>query len=384
MTTQNNEIFLKAESFLKVCYQELEMTEKLQDRLEEVKNEIQQSGTYFHTNDELTHGARMAWRNSNRCVGRLYWKTLKVIDARHLTDEDDIFKAMEHHIDYAFNNGRIRSTITVFRQKMPNEKEGPRILNQQLIHFAGHLQEDGSVIGDPAEVEYTKWCKQQGHVFENTPFDVLPHGIQWPGKEQKIKTFTLPKDVIIPITHPDYDWFNELGLFWYAVPIISEMMLEIGGIFYTAAPFNGWYMGTEIGSRNFGDAHRYNMLPVIANKIGLDTKNDNSLWKDRAILELNRAVLHSFEKAGVPISSHHESSEQFIQFEESEHRRGREVTADWIWIAPPMSTSSLKVFHKYYDNTIITPNYFYQDAVIGKPKQVLSYDCPFHKKSLID
>jgi nitric-oxide synthase len=101
MTTQNNEIFLKAESFLKVCYQELEMTEKLQDRLEEVKSEIQQSGTYFHTNEELTHGARMAWRNSNRCVGRLYWKTLKVIDARHLTDEDDIFKAMEHHIEYA-------------------------------------------------------------------------------------------------------------------------------------------------------------------------------------------------------------------------------------------------------------------------------------------
>jgi len=31
MTTQNNEVFLKAESFLKVCYQELEMTEKLQD-----------------------------------------------------------------------------------------------------------------------------------------------------------------------------------------------------------------------------------------------------------------------------------------------------------------------------------------------------------------
>ena len=34
---------------------------------------------------------------------------------------------------------------------------------------------------------------------------------------------------------------------WYGVPMISDMRLEIGGISYTAAPFNGWYMGTEIG-----------------------------------------------------------------------------------------------------------------------------------------
>jgi hypothetical protein len=178
------------------------------------------------------------------------------------------------------------------------------------------LQEDGSVIGDPVEIDFTEWCKQSGHVFENTSFEVLPHAIQWPGRDPRVKKITLPEGIIIPISHPEYEWFQDLGLFWYTVPIISEMMLEIGGICYTAAPFNVWYMVTEIGSRNFGDAHRYNMLPVIASKIGLDTKKQNTLWKDRAILELNRAVLHSYEKAGASISSHHESSEQFIQFEE--------------------------------------------------------------------
>jgi len=187
MTSVNNDVFSKAEAFLRVCYQELVMTEKLQTRIEEVKNEIQSTGTYYHTIDELTHGARMAWRNSNRCIGRLYWKTLKVIDARHFSDEDDIFNALEHHIKYAYNNGEIRSTITVFRQRLPNEKDGPRILNQQLIHFAGHLQEDGSVIGDPVETDFTQWCKQNGHVFENTSFEVLPHAIQWPGREQRTK-----------------------------------------------------------------------------------------------------------------------------------------------------------------------------------------------------
>ena len=272
MASVNNDVFSKAESFLKVCYEEMEMTENLQARLEVVKNEIHLNSNYYHTIDELTHGARMAWRNSNRCVGRLFWKTLKVIDARHLSDEDEIFKALDYHIKYAFNDGKIRSTITVFRQRMPDEKEGPRILNQQLIHFAGHLQEDGSVIGDPVETDFTQWCKGNGHVFKNTSFDVLPHAIQWPGKEQRIKMVTLPEGVIIPIAHPEYEWFEDLGLIWYAVPIISEMMLEIGGICYTAAPFNGWYMVTEIGSRNFGDATRYNMLPIIANKIGLDTQ----------------------------------------------------------------------------------------------------------------
>jgi nitric-oxide synthase len=83
MNTKPTALFLKAETFLNACYHELEITDKLPSRLEEVKKEIAASGTYLQTVQELTHGARMAWRNSNRCIGRLYWKTLKVIDSRH-------------------------------------------------------------------------------------------------------------------------------------------------------------------------------------------------------------------------------------------------------------------------------------------------------------
>ena len=39
------------------------------------------------------------------------------------------------------------------------------------------------------------------------------------------------------------------------------MMLDLGGIEFTAIPFNGWYMGTEIG-RDLADINRYNKLPV--------------------------------------------------------------------------------------------------------------------------
>ncbi|TRZ05229.1 hypothetical protein HGM15179_021878, partial [Zosterops borbonicus] len=56
-------------------------------------------------------------------------------------------------------------------------------------------------------------------------------------------------------------WFSELGLRWHALPAVSNLLLEIGGLEFPAAPFNGWYMGTEIGSRNLCDPHRYHVLP---------------------------------------------------------------------------------------------------------------------------
>ncbi len=58
-----------------------------------------------------------------------------------------------------------------------------------------------------------------------------------------------------------YDWFEALGLRWYALPAVSNVGLDVGGIEFPAIPFSGWYMGTEIG-RDLGDANRYNMLKV--------------------------------------------------------------------------------------------------------------------------
>lgn len=117
-------------------------------------------------------------------------------------------------------------------------------------------------------------------------------------KDHPPKLFDIPEQYIleVPIRHPEYDWFEDLEMKWYAVPMISNMKLEIGGITYAAAPFNGWYMGTEIGARNLADDYRYNMLPSVARGMGLDTKSNASLWKDRALLELNTAVLFSFKK----------------------------------------------------------------------------------------
>lgn len=62
-----------------------------------------------------------------------------------------------------------------------------------------------------------------------------------------------------------FDWFEKLNLRWYALPAVSGMMFDCGGIQFPAAPFNGWYMSTEIGCRDLCDTTRYNMLEVHSN-----------------------------------------------------------------------------------------------------------------------
>jgi nitric-oxide synthase len=113
----------------------------------------------------------------------------------------------------------------------------------------------------------------------------------------------------VNLTHPDYPWFQELKLQWYAVPVISDMRLEIGGISFPCAPFNGWYMLTEVAARNLGDEQRYNVLPLLAKKLNLDTRQLKTLWKDKAMLVLQEAVLHSFQAQSVTLVDHHTASE---------------------------------------------------------------------------
>lgn len=165
----------------------------------------------------------------------------------------------------------------------------------------------------------------------------------------------------VDLEHPEFPGFADMNLKWYAVPAVSDMMLEIGGIEYTAAPFNGWYMGTEIGARNLADKDRYNMLEKVGSILGLDTKRNSYLWKDRSLVELNRAVLYSYQKAGVSIVDHHTAAEQFKKFELREEKSGRDVTGRWSWLIPPVSPATTHIFHKRFEDKINTPNFFYQD-----------------------
>jgi nitric-oxide synthase, bacterial len=218
------------------------------------------------------------------------------------------------------------------------------------------------VVGDPRYVQFTETLQQHGWRGKPAnPFDVLPLALEAP--DGTVSLHELPEDAVweVPIEHPELRWFAELGLRWHAIPAIANMRLTIGGVDYPLAPFNGWYMGTEIGARNLADRDRYNLLPLVAARMGLDTSTERSLWKDRALVELNRAVLWSFDQAGARISDHHTESERFLAHMVSEERSGRPTPADWSWIVPPISGSTTGVFHRYYAEADQRPG-FYLDA----------------------
>ncbi|WP_228548366.1 nitric oxide synthase oxygenase [Sporosarcina obsidiansis] len=355
-----SELFQEAARFIHSCYEELKLSQEEQmTRLEEIQEEINQSGTYTHKGFEVKHGAKMAWRNSNRCIGRLLWETLEVFDERHVQTADEAFDKLTHHIQFATNNGDIRSTITVFAPRK-NGVDPLRIWNHQLIRYAGY-KEETTVVGDSASLELTKMCEGLGWQGEKTAFDILPLVIQEHGFPPKL--FTIPKEIVkeVPIIHPELRGIAELEMKWYAVPIISNMCLTIGGIEYPMAPFNGWYMGTEIGARNLADSDRYNLLPSVAKLMGLNTKSNRSLWIDKALVELNIAVLHSYKEAKVTLVDHHTAAKQFKAFEKKERDCGRPVTGNWTWLIPPLSPAATHIYHKPYKNDIVTPNFFYQN-----------------------
>jgi nitric-oxide synthase len=332
-------------------------------RLSIIEDDLAATGTYRQTFDELQYSSRVAWRNSARCIGRLLWRSLKVVDARAAATPAEVFNACVNHLRNSTSGGRIIPMITVFAPA-DERGDGPRIWNDQLIRYAGYGRPDGSVLGDPEQVAFTNQAIRLGWVPPSSPspFDLLPLIVQMPG--QLPEWFELPRDAVleVPMRHPQLAWFEELGLKWHALPAVSRMALVTGGLKYTAAPFSGFYMGTEIASRNFGDEGRYNLLPVIADRLGIDRQSSWSLWKDRALVELNAAVLFSFSQAGVTIINHHSASEQFMNHLDIEEAASRAVPGDWSWLVPPMSSSACPVFHRSYEPSEPLPNYVHQEC----------------------
>ncbi len=352
--------FAEAEEFLRTCYDELPRLGPVEPRLAVVREQIAALGTYTHTHAELVHGARMAWRNASRCIGRVYWRSLTVLDRRTHRDPDRIFNDLVSHLHTATgegaSRGRLRAVISIFGQAVPG-RPVTRLWNDQLIRYAGHRVGD-EIVGDPQYEQFTAAATRLGWTGKGSAFDLLPLVLQVGDGDPRL--YELPESAVleVPLAHPEFGWFAELGLRWHAVPAIANMRLSIGGVDYPLAPFSGWYMGTEIGARNLADAQRYHQIPVIAARMGLDTGSESTLWRDRALVELNRAVLWSFERAGVRVTDHHSESRLFLTHMERERRAGRDTPADWTWIVPPLSGGLTPVFHRYYTETDQRPNFY--------------------------
>lgn len=342
--------YAAAREFLTQFHRETSPAKALSRRLRQVRRQIDTTGSYTHTTDELAFGARVAWRNAARCIGRLYWNSLRIRDRREVHAPADVAEECVGHLREATRGGRIRSTITIFAPDLP-DRAGPRIHNEQLVRYAAHRTADGGVRGDGRNTAITDRARALGWSRPEPPgrFDVLPLLISQGDAEPEL--FEVPPDAVLEVslTHPDHAWFADLRLRWHAVPAITDMPLTIGGVTYPTAPFNGWYLGTEVGARNLVDADRYDLLPVIADLLQLDTSSPRTLWRDRALVEMVRAVQHSFDEAGVTMADHHSESERFLTHVERERTAGRRCPADWSWIVPPVSGGLTPVYHRYYD-----------------------------------
>jgi nitric-oxide synthase len=368
----------EAEDFLRLCYAENPRLGPVEPRLAIVRAQVAATGSYVHTPEELGYGAKVAWRNAGRCIGRLYWRSLVVLDRRRARTADEIYSLLVRHLQVAGGAapmsrldaasgppvdrppGTIRPVISIFAPAVPGQPYA-RVWNDQLIRYAGYPGPEGGYVGDPRQAEFTAAMQGFGWRGKGEAFDILPLAIETPG--EGVRLFDLPERAVleVPLAHPEFGWFAELGLRWHAVPAISNMRLTIGGVHYPLAPFNGWYMGAEVGARNLADQQRYNMLPTVARLMQLDTSRESTLWRDRALVELNRAVLWSFERAGVKMTDHHTEAERFMVHLRNEERAGRRVPADWSWIVPPISGAATPVYHRYYDEADQRPAFYLDD-----------------------
>jgi nitric-oxide synthase, bacterial len=351
-------VLAEAETFLAEFYAACPAPGEVSARMAQVREAVLATGTYEHTPEELEYAARIAWRNAARCSGRDKWRTLRVRDCRTVSDPKQVADETVTHLRTATSHGRVRSWITVFAPDRPGNP-GPRIINGQAVRYAGYRRPDGAVTGDPVNVALTDLAVSLGWRGRGGRFDVLPL-IAMDGSGELCWSDVPPDAVLeVPISHPDFRWFSKLGLRWYAIPVITDMYLEAGGIRYPCAPFNGWYQAsTEVGVRNLGDETRYNVLPDVARGMKLDMSSPSTFWMDRAAVELAVAVHHSYRRAGVVVTDHQAETRRFAHWAAREGEAGRGVPADWAWIVPPVSGSTTPVFHQEYQAAVLKPGYF--------------------------
>jgi nitric-oxide synthase, bacterial len=289
-------------------------------RLAAVRAAVAETGTYRHTADELAYGARVALRDSGWSTSGVPWRQLKVRDLRGLRNAAAVATECVAHLRLAHAGGQIRPLVSVFAPDTP-AAPGPRVWNDQLVRYAGH-RDGAAVLGDRRYVEFTESVGRMGWQppAERGRFDLLPLVVEtW---HEGPMLFGVPADAAVEVAlhHPDLPWFAELGLRWPAVPVVANMVLTIGGVRYPAAPVNSWHVGTEIGTRAFADEAAYGVVRQVADRLGLDTSTERTLWRDRVTVELNRAVLHSFDSAGVTITDHYAEAQHRLAWLRSRQR----------------------------------------------------------------
>ncbi|MCA9698985.1 MAG: nitric oxide synthase oxygenase, partial [Myxococcales bacterium] len=364
----------EAERWIRQIAEELRWPdERVQERLATIRASIRLTGTYDHSSEELSYGAQVAWRNSAKCIGRISWNLLRVRDCRHVTSAAGMLHECEEHLRIATAQANMEAVMTVFAPRRPRERWGPRFWNQQLVRYAGYLESDGSVTGDPANLHLTERIMALGWTppEPRTPFDVLPVVLELPEQPPHLYGFPEASVLRVAISHPSKREFSDLHLEWCAVPTITAFNLRLGGVDYVCCPFNGWFMQSEI-ARNLWE--RYKVGSAVAGLFGFDT--GDPMWEDRAWNELNEAVLHSFREARLSMVDHRSACKQFFTHVERERKQGREVPAQWSWVVPAIGGSTVSLWHHEMRDFELFPQYRYcaERFLFGQPAQAEAED----------
>lgn len=335
----------EAEHFYNEVAAELHWShEKKEKCLFRVKTEITATGSYTHSSEELEIGAKLAWRNSAKCVGRIAWNTLLVRDCRNCSNNHSkVFHEVVEHLKIATGGSNIQSVMTVFQPQQRDKVFGMRFWNSQFVQYAGYIDKNNHtrVLGDPANVAITKYLIDRDLWIppkNRSAFDVLPLVLKVPHNE-KPYVFDLPREVVheVEIEHPSYPELKNLGLKWAAVPAISNFMMTLGGIKYPCSPFNGWFVSIEV-VRNL--LERYDLSKPLATIFGIH--HDDKLLKQKVSTELESAVLHSFEKKKFTMNDPLTVGESFLTHCVRERKLGREcpVSINVVALYIEMSFSS--------------------------------------------
>ncbi|SMQ51195.1 unnamed protein product [Zymoseptoria tritici ST99CH_3D7] len=337
------------------CMSEQHTASKRNDHHAAITSSI--GGSWSQSLEELRHGLRLAWKHSSKCIMRSEYQTLEVRDFRHINTSREMCTTVIAALREAFNNGKIAPTVFAFPPRQPGTR-GPMFWNQQLLSFAAYEQDDGSVLGDPANLQLTKditelgWCPP---TFR-TRWDLLPIVAMAEGDEPYWLEVAEKDFPLVPIAHPQLRLqFEKLGLRWVPAPALSRLGFDIGGVQYTAAPFIGWFMDAEIGVRNLADTFRYNALPQVAvalnwirseHEIDRLPEYERLAVLSRAQTELNFAVYHSFKTAGVAMSDTLSASTMYCNYDDEHFRaKGFRLPSNPYWLAPPQG-SIVPIWHR--------------------------------------
>eukprot|EP00899_Mesostigma_viride_P019797 jgi/Mesvir1/27819/Mv07497-RA.2 len=315
-------------------------------RVNEIMAEIDATGTYTHTREELEYGARLSWRNAPKCANRKFWDQLRLIDSRHVKTNADMFRSLCLQMVEANAAMGTAAMMNIFRAKHPHESDGPRVWNSQLFRFAAWRQRDMSVLGDPAELKFTELIQNKfgWEPEQRSMFTILPMVLQVnPNEPPELFEWDPNLVLTVPLRHPKYPWFGKLGLMWYGIPVVANMELELGGLRYTAIPFNGWYADTEV-LRNMTDEGRFNMLPVVAQHLGLNMSTHATLWRDAALCVVNEAIVNSYQQANVSMVDHHTLMRQFWEWYNKEKKVRGYSPGNWKWIIPPVAAHTSRCY----------------------------------------